>query len=407
MYCKSCGQEIGEDSLFCSKCGEKQNAEENIVEVSGENSDTGLISLPKPKKWSILLSKKRKVLLFSIFGLSILVCVIVVAMNPTNSIKRAIEKNNYSKAVSVYNDKIKGRTDKELQITEKLNKEVENIILDFTNDKNDYNDANTKLTTIKNIGLLPEISSSISKFESMNQSKIAYKKATEFKKVNNYLEALIEFNKVIENDPAFSKAKDEISNISNKYKSDIISQIDEVANSENYDEAIRLTSEALRGLSSDAELLAKQDTYKKLNEEKITRERKSKMDELYNQQEMYAISSKVYKDWIGWDNIQVIVKNNTDKVAKKYTVRWLCYDINGYPIQTGFGAVGYLDGGIANNTVHAGQTFGSGYGWRTNEDSGAKTVIACVEKVVYYDESEWINPYYDYWLEEYLEKPLR
>jgi hypothetical protein len=138
----------------------------------------------------------------------------------------------------------------------------------------------------------------------------------------------------------------------------------------------------------------------------ITVERKKKMEELEKSQEVSVVSARVTKDWIDWDQIEVVVKNNTDKVVKNYSVAWMCFDKDGFPIKTGYGGEDYLDKGYAERNVQPAQTFGRGYGWQTSQSTGAETVLAVVEEVEYYDGTKWTNPYYDYWLEEYLEKPL-
>lgn len=50
-------------------------------------------------------------------------------------------------------------------------------------------------------------------------------------------------------------------------------------------------------------------------------------------------------------------------------------------------------------------TYGSDSGWRISDDDTpeAKQFLACVKEVEYYDGSKWVNPYYDYWVEEYKE----
>ena len=55
--------------------------------------------------------------------------------------------------------------------------------------------------------------------------------------------------------------------------------------------------------------------------------------------------------------------------------------------------------------IQPGMTYGSDSGWRISDDDTpeAKQFLACVKEVEYYDGSKWVNPYYDYWVEEYKE----
>lgn len=69
MYCKSCGVEIDDDSLFCSYCGEKQSIknkpvftiqeDKSIKPNNIEQSDYKLIPYRKGKKWGFCNSKKE------------------------------------------------------------------------------------------------------------------------------------------------------------------------------------------------------------------------------------------------------------------------------------------------------------------------------------------------------------
>lgn len=168
-----------------------------------------------------------------------------------------------------------------------------------------------------------------------------------------------------------------------------------------------MLDQALSITSDDSDIIAKKLTYEKLNEEKKALERQLLIEESEKNQEVAVIGAKIFKDWIDWDNVEIVVKNNTDKVVKKYTVGWMCYDRDGFPIKTGFGTRNYLKEGIAEQNIQPGKTFGNGYGWNLDKDTGAKTVLACVIKAEYYDGSTWFNPYYNFWIEEYKEKPLK
>jgi len=387
IICKQCGQELPDDSLFCSKCGAK------VGEAYTEQK--------------IKSNKLTKII--GIGGLLIVIILVFVFMNsnPADNFLDAVQSNNYADAIEIYENKIKGDLEKEKEVETLLKNEIESIKLDFLAEKIDYSTTIVKLETIEKTNLLmSDINSLKTEINRIHDSRTAFKTGQEFLDKDKIREAITEFNKVIEEDKNYSKAQELINDNKSKYKTIAINNAEQYASEGKYIDAISVMNDALIIIPSDSDLLAKKKVYEDENEEKVAAERKKIMDELVENQEVSVVSSKVFKDWIGWDNIEVVVKNNTDKVVKNYTVAWMCFDKDGFPIKTGYGGEDYLDKGIAEHNVQPGKTFGSGYGWNTSENSGAKTVLAVVKEVEYYDGTKWINPYYDHWLEEYLEKPL-
>ena len=393
IKCKRCGNELQEDSVFCSKCG---------VKINGRTDINILFKIKSINKRHVLFGS------ISVLCIIVLVMIILFLNNPVQQFKRALDNNNLVKASKIYDEKIKGDMSEETEAISYIKSDIRKIGTDFKGNKIEYDLAISLLESIGKTGLAStEVSYAKTQVNKLNDSRIAYKKGVEFLDNKNYVKGLAELKKVIAEDNNFEKAQKFISNSIKDYRTEAMAEAEMAAENSDYDEAINLLKQVLLIIPNDSDIIAKKFTYEELNDEKKATERQLLIEELKEKQEITVVSTKVFKDWLGWDNVEVIVKNNTEKVVKKYTVGWMCYDKDGFPIKTGSYMKDYLEKGKAEQNIQPGKTFGSGYGWELHKDTGAKTVLACVVEAEYYDGSIWFNPYYDFWVENYKEKPLK
>lgn len=390
MRCKKCDTELQEDNLFCNKCGTK---------TSSEYSE----KLGNKKKW-ILIGGIIGVVI--IFGLTLL----FLNSSPVASFKNAVQGNKYVDALEIYENKIKGDLIKESEVEAFIKEDIEDVKQSFSNRKLDYNAAIIRLETIQKTNLLKsEVSVALSEINKLNDSRTAFKTGEELLKNNNLKDGLASLSNVIEDDDDnYSAALDLIRDTSAIYKSSILRESESLSSEQNYDEAIKVIIEALAILTNDSDLTSKKVVYEKLNQEKLNAELKKKVDRLKENQEISVVSAKVVRTgtYIDFYHTQVVVKNNTDKVLKNYIAKWFAYDSNGYPIK--LGSSDFLDGGSATAVnVQPGKSYGSDSGWSIySGGEKAKTIIAVIKEAEYYDGTKWENGYYDYWIEEYKEKPL-
>lgn len=394
MYCKKCGNEISDESIFCDKCRSK--------EVKGTNKN-------------IFLRFKNlnyRLLLFSLTGVLIIAVIMIVIFlkNPTDKFKDAINENEFIKASEIYFEEIRGNINDENEIIDFLKSKIDDIKKDFDENKLEYNDAITQLDIIEKTGIeLPEVTNAKSEISRLNDSRAAFIKGKEFLDKKNYKDALDEFKKVISEDENYSKAQEFIDSYAKDYKTIILSEAEIAANSNDYGKALTLLNEALTLIPNDSDLSEKKVIYEKLNKEKEEAERKKIMEELKNKEEVSVENISTFLDSSDSTYISIVVKNNTNKVVKKYAVGWMGFDESGYPIKTGWLLPDYLKEGFVEANIEPGMTYGSENCWRISDDDIPEDYqfLACVRRAEYHDGSQWDNPYYDYWVREYMQKPLR
>jgi len=396
MFCSKCGTENSTDSGFCKKCGAPLS--------------TGIESRHK-NKW---YRNKRKLLISLIMTIIVIIVVagIITFNNPVSAFKQNITDNHPEEAMNIYNEEIKGKGDKEDKVHTFLKDEIGEIQKSYSDEKIDYTTAKARLDTIRSTQLVDRnVESALTKMDKLYYSRVAYKKAEEFSKNQDLLNALIEYEKVIKEDKNYDKAQEQLANNEKDYKKQVLTNVEEYVKNEEYGKAVNLLTDALTVLPDHADLLAKQSVYQKAQEDKLAVKRQKEMDELIANQELKVVGTNVVPDYFSInDQAQVIVKNNTQKVVKNFTVGILMYDSNGYPVKSGIiaGENELFRGKAEAVNIQPGQSFGSENVWNLYTDYGTVSKInACIIDVEYFDGSSWTNGYYDYWQEEYLGKAYK
>lgn len=391
MDCKKCGTPLQEDSMFCKKCGAKV----------GSPDSSGKLKSNK-MKWLIMGGALAIVIvagvLFFIFSQS---------NNSVSIFKNAIQDNKYGEAIEVYVNEIKGDLNKETEVVAFLQAEIGQIKQDFTNKKADFNAAASRLEAIKKTNLLTaEVSAAQVEISELNDSRVAFKSGEELMQNQNMKGAIMEFTKVIDSDSQYDQAQELIRKASSDYQAAVLSDAQQLASEQQFEQAIAAINEALDIMPNDSELAAKQSVYENQNKEKLAAERKEKVEELKANQELSVVETRIVDDFIFDQMAQVIVQNNTDKVVKKYRVGYMGFDKDNYPVKFGLLNESFLREGVAEATIQPGEKHGSNKKWELFESKIVK-IIACVKNVEYFDGSTWVNEYYDYWVEDHKDKPLQ
>lgn len=394
--CRKCGNEVSDDSTFCNKCGAKLGEELAKRTVSQKT------------KWLLAGTTLVVVALVAFVSIRLL-----NNSDPVSTFKSALLDHKYSDAIEVYEQEIKGDLDKEKTVEVFLKEDIQRIKEDFINEKIDFSSASKDLESIKKTALmLSELKTVEKEINALNKSRTAFKTGEEFIAQNKPKEALAELKKVIESDGVnYKKAQELISASSSDYKQAVLSEAEAFASDQKYEEAIRVMSDSLKVLLNDSDLVAKKTVYQKQNEEKLAIERREKMEDLKGKQELSVIKTGLFTDWLDDQYVTIQVKNNTDKVVKKYVVGWMGFDGDGYPVKTGWLSPDILNEGNAEANIQPGKTYGSNSGYQLtggySKSLDAKKFIACVKEVEYYDGTKWENEYYNYWVEEYKDKQYK
>ena len=401
MFCKKCGEEIANESIFCNICGAKQD--EQTTEDSKRKLNKSKIVIPSAALVLIIVA-----IIFSF----------KMTNNPVKKFLTLSNKNKYDEAFLVYDEKVKGNTDKEAQLKEALEKDIKDILDNFTNNSQDYDQVTLTLNNMKKTNLLnKKVKDTLKQIDSLHSSRVSYGKGLEFKKLESYAEAVEAFNKVIESDENYEKAQEEIVGLKKDYKNIITDQIEASAQNKEYDDVLRIIKEALNIIKDDGDLLAQQDHYKKINDDIKAEELRLTIEELKNQQ-LLTIKSTAIKvqdtkhKALYPDMIQVVVENKSQETIKDYELACLAFDENGYPVkiktQYDFSGGDFEFIGLADNVnIIPDASFGANVGWSLDDPHGISTVLACPKSVVFYDGTRWDNPYYKYWVKEYKEKQLQ
>lgn len=404
MICQKCNTKNQDDSMFCKKCGEqlqKHNEDENKKNVTSK-----------------FLTKKNTVMLSAIVVVVISSLLLFVYFNDSlRQYKSEIRNNNYTEANQLYKDEIEGNTKKENQVKVFLTDEVSKIKNDFIKNKMEYNTALNNLKTIENTELTTtDAKNAVRDIKKLNTSRISYKKGLKFLDSENYIDAIKEFDNVIDQDTNYELAQEQIQELSGNYKSEALIQAESYVSDNEYEEAISLLKEANSVIPNDSEIISKLEVFEgELKEIKATK-RQEEIEDAKSKQIVIVENAKIVEQSSDLkalypDMIQVLIQNNSDKTIKNFEIGVLGFDNNGYPLKIR-GNFDFSDGryeflGNAEDVnIVAGDRFGENVGWELDDPHGISKILATVKSVTFYDGSSWNNAYYDYWIEEYKEKPL-
>lgn len=362
------------------------------------------------KKKNFKFNKKTISIIVAVVVIITIIGVIQYLNNPVTKFKQNLDNIDISKLQEIYSTT--QSYDEKKSIEKIFQNKLESIKEEFVNGTKNYENAIEEIDRYKEIkGFENAITTTKENIEKIKTSKDNFVKGQSFEKEGNILEAIKSYSNVIELDKSNYKiAQDYIKNNKEELKTKTLVEVDTLISNNDYVTANQKIKELKEVITNDTELTEKSNQIKdKAKEQEI--------EKYKNEQEVSVESAKIIEQDTTYkslypDMIEVIIKNNSNKTIKDYNVAILAYDSNNYPLkikpQFNYNGGAFEFTGQADNAnVVAGATGGRNYGWKLDENHGISKVIAIVKDVTYYDGSKWENPYYNYWIEQYKEKPLQ
>lgn len=211
-------------------------------------------------------------------------------------------------------------------------------------------------------------------------------------------------SKVKEQDNYYSTAQQLMQDNLEAYKEAVYSIVDTLEADQNYSKAIDELN-AYKTFSNDAEVTERIESLQKKKEKQDRDIELKKMAELKKEQLVTVTKAYAYNSGLYYVNMdaRIILKNLSDKVAKKIRITILQFDDNGYPVDTkysilGFGQENYFEVIYNSANILPGSSAGENHYW--DLDDSATKIKACVKEVEFIDGTKWENKYHNYWLKE-------
>ena len=350
-------------------------------------------------------NKKRIVIavIISIMVLVVILCAIVLKNSNSiiNKFKSNLENNNISNLHDIYVSTENYNEKKELNKI--FEKKLNSILDEYIKNINDYDKTLELINNYEDSNILTSlIEKTKENLEKIKNSKEEFSKGQDYEENGDIVNAILSYSKVSELDEInYKEAQKYINKNKENIKNDILLEVDELIYKEDYITAKQKLNNLL--------LIVSDNNIQKKLDEIEDKAKEQEIKKYMSEQEIIVESAEKFKEWYSdtISGVKVIVKNNTEKVVKNYVVGILAYDNNGYPLKIEYN--NYVSScKFDGANIQPGQTYGQEkYCNIIYENEKIESALACVEKAEYYDGSTWENPYYEYWLNQYKEKPLQ
>lgn len=369
---------------------------EDLGLKNNKNEDTKTQTSINHKK------SRKKTLVVVGAGIMIVGGLFFISNNPINQFERALNSQDPSQAVEIYNESIKGNLNYESKFKENALKELEIIKTDYLTQKVTFDEARNLLKTYQKIESVNSNATKIQDFiKTIECSRLAYSNAQEaFAEgdIERTIQKLLKVESIDEEN--FQKAQEQIDSLKEDYIQSVIEKVDKLLKEKNYEVALSTLTTALEFFPNEETLTSREKEANKLLTQQKKAEEKEKIEKLKAEQKLtvtkaYSSASSIYSHGFA------IVKNNTDQVVKNYTIGFLMFDDNGYPVNNTYsnlyGKGNLIKGESDSPNIQPGATFGNNIYWYI--EKRASKVKACVIEAEFYDGTTWENPYFEYWYE--------
>lgn len=346
----------------------------------------------------------KKTIIIMCILIIVLICTVIFFRfynSNINKFKRSLDDYNIDELKDIYISTTSYDERKKIEII--FEERLSTIVTQFTSNKKNYEDTYAELEKYNELSNLEnKITKAKEQLVEIKTSKDNYSKGQNAEKNNNLFEAIENYSKVIELDNEnYKMAQKYINDNKNTLKNNMLIEIDELINNGDYINA-NLKLESLQTIfTNDSDIASKVSLIK-------DKAKQQEIEKYKNEQEMIVISAQKHKEWYSdsISGVQVIVQNNTQKVVKSYIVSILAYDSSGFPLKIDYKEYEKLVEADGANIQPGGTHGKENYCDIYYEQEKISSALACVKQVEYYDGTTWENPYYEYWKEQYKEKPI-
>ncbi len=172
---------------------------------------------------------------------------------------KEVDSGNYLEAISIYEEKIYGNTEKELEAYYELESRLGNVFNDYNNGEIDYNKAKSIVSTIENVNILDpyQIQTVYDLIYGLNNSKINFESAEDLFNQGYYKDAYLLYCDVLHTDTNKAKAEEKIIEVTDIIVTKTIEEVLLLENSNDYIGAMNIIDNTCYLIGNDPELSSK------------------------------------------------------------------------------------------------------------------------------------------------------
>lgn len=304
IKCLECNKEISDKAEACPHCG-------CPVNVKSKSINTG-----KPKKKVVVIGA-------AIVALCVVVIIcanLILNANPVQKYLTLVNKNKTSKAIELYEEKIKDDEELLKKLSEEEKKNIDKIYSKYLNEEESYDNTQKQLSKFLKYDTSKKYANEvIEKTDALKASREAYDKAVILEKENNIAGAISNYGEVITEDSHYEDSIEKIRILSEDYKNQKVKSAEAHNKNKKYDKAIEDIDDAINTVGSTDELEKLKEKYEK------------------NKSEMYVkvkvtsktVTPKNSDNWIFSNYVNFVFKitNNSNKAIKGVEGTLIVYDL--------------------------------------------------------------------------------
>lgn len=246
-YCAQCGTQNEDDKKFCVMCGKQFKTAESVIEDREKE---------QPKKKGKKVKKVKLVLSIAAVGVFVAgILFLSFYLSDQESLKREIKAEQWEDAKKHYESMLE--TGAEEDAAETLVNVAEQYQKQYVDKEMSFEEVQKKLREIKGISEnVTEIVEIMDSIDALSVSRTAFDLAEKYWEEQDYENALMQYQLVIENDENYQTAQERFESGKQLYKEQIISEVEKKAEKAAYSDAVQILQKAGAIIGSDEELVS-------------------------------------------------------------------------------------------------------------------------------------------------------